>query len=578
MSEKSAWRWLSPWQPEATTGWADIERCVETLHVKGVFARTERTGEYPLEVVRALWHVGANDCFDPMPNNPRSSPLHACALNELLARHSVSSAITVGINGLALLPLFLWGTNAQRERASRDLREGKLAAFALTERDKGSDVLANTGRADKTDTGFRLNGEKWLINGGRYHDQLMVLLRTGNFDAARATPADFTLFYFERGLGVVAREKIPTAPVRAADISGFALSNVDVGLDAVVGTVGEGFGLAQRALWVSRGGVGSIASGVVTAARQVAHAHAGSHALYGKPLSAIEALSDNLLCLDAGELTVAASAVRAAHAMNAFGPGAVHFTAVAKFLCCEVAERAVAAGRAVGSARFMLASSPYERLVRDVAILGVFEGTSHLMLEQLQWHLAQMAELPLAARADATTMRSMYACAPTHLSQRAGTPRVFPDGPTLTASTARQTSSSVASLVPGLAEPLFELFQELRATRIWQERGPIRLDMARALAHLEGAQALVELGDPSVRAWLEMPALIPDPLRRAAYPFAVVQEVVAACQALSSACASADMTEAPQLRSLVQAATRAGAQARRDYAAVLISLVPGATT
>src|SRR6185503_2257377 len=100
---------------------------------------------------------------------------------------------------------------------------------------------------------------------------------------------------------------------------------------------------------------------------------------------------------------------------NALGLGAAHYTAVAKLACCRLAEEAVDEGRRVLGARALLAAHPYSQLVRDILLYGIFDGTSHLMLEQIQWRLAQESARPERDADTLSMLREIYGAPPAPL-------------------------------------------------------------------------------------------------------------------------------------------------------------------
>src|SRR5258708_36510067 len=82
---------------------------------------------------------------------------------------------------------------------------------------------------------------------------------------------------------------------------------------------------------------------------------------------------------------------------NACGVGAAHYTCAAKYACCLLAEELVTEGRQIHGGYALLTEHPYAALVGDVLLYGIFDGTSHLMLDQLQSRLTQAAALPATA-------------------------------------------------------------------------------------------------------------------------------------------------------------------------------------
>jgi alkylation response protein AidB-like acyl-CoA dehydrogenase len=463
-------------------------------------ADADTTGEYPAETLGRVREAGLASLWTDAPTT-----WHLTALNALCARASGSLGITVGVTALALLPVYLGGTDDQRDRAFARIRDGASGALLLTEWDHGSDLLRNEARADSDGDGYRLSGTKHLINGASRHDLLVALLRTrAPSDTALGAAGDFTLFLLDRDLGVRAGRRRPTLPCPAADIGDVHLESVTADAADVVGGVGGGAALIHQALAISRGGIAGLCAGTTARARGLAERYAHTRRLYGAPIAHLGAIAQHLASLAALDAVVAAIAVKQAAATNAQGPAAAPVTAAAKVAASALAERAVDEGRHVLGARALIEGPGYDRLVRDVLLYGVFDGTAHVVLEQLQWRLAQVAAAPDGpAQLDDAALA--YAVPPRSLTERPPRRRTRP------LSLARHLRALPAALpldpLIQLAATLVDTVRALRASGRWDADQALRLDVAACHAELEALVALVELADPGCRAHLGLPPL-----------------------------------------------------------------------
>src|SRR5450432_620954 len=118
------------------------------------------------------------------------SPLALVVAREVLAGLAADCDAALAVQALAALPIGWAGTKEQRERWLPALASGSArGAFALTERDSGSDVGALATTAVRDDGGYRLDGEKVLISGSLAATALVVFARTGEPGARRAVTA-----------------------------------------------------------------------------------------------------------------------------------------------------------------------------------------------------------------------------------------------------------------------------------------------------------------------------------------------------------------------------------------------------
>jgi alkylation response protein AidB-like acyl-CoA dehydrogenase len=461
----------------------------------------QAAGEYPAATVAALQQRGIASLF-----TAGADVFRLCALNSLSAACDGSLAITLGVNALALLPVHLGGSPGLQSRVFDRVDAGAFCGLLLTELDHGSNLLRNTTAAIPDGDSFTINGEKHLINGATRHDLLITLLRTASGNAVAF--GDFSVFLVERDATVESLPRWSTLPMRAADIAGVRFHGTRVGRDALVGDIGGGFNLIQRALTLSRGGISALASGCASGAAALARQYAHTRDVYGGPIVALDAIADHLARQAELELAVAALSVKSALAANALGTGAAAYTAAAKLACCALAEESVDQGRRVVSSRALLADQPYERFVRDVLLFGVFDGTSHLMLNELGSRLPQIAKPRPDDDPPLTQTRALFSAPKRPLSAH-GDQRT-PTRPIDLAAHVRALDGlpGTVSLAPltALTDALLSLVRSLRGHKAWSDQG-VRFPLAESLAWLEAQVALVELCDPPRRAALGAPEL-----------------------------------------------------------------------
>jgi alkylation response protein AidB-like acyl-CoA dehydrogenase len=544
-----AWRRLHPLGAWEDPTLAALAAEVERPETQAELTRLEDAGEYPHGVFERLYHLGlASILVEPDGLEPARSIMtsyHLYALNAILGRLSGSLAITVGVNFHALLPVWIAGSQTQLRRVSRRITQGAFVSMAITEIDRGSDVLRNQTRAIQGQldehggfvpstqpgapfTHYRVSGEKQLINGATFHDLMITFVRTkdGGGEGQLAELRNFSFFIIPRDPTLERPRRWLTLPAQAADIASVRFNDTIVSKENLLGREGSGVELLQRTLSLSRGSVSAIAAGTTARARELAVAYARERRLNDVPIGRLGPVAEHLLQMDALDMLTAAMSNKACAMANALGFGAAHYTAVAKFACSTLAEEAVRHGGRVLSARALLREHPYERLLRDVLLYGIFEGTTHVMLDRIQARLAQVAVGEVAA-SPLDQLAEIYGTPPRRLLDVCRHPaaRQYLVSPE---SAARQLAD-VDGLVPlaplvQLSAALLELVRTLRSDGRWSQENGLRFEAAEVFAYLECLLALIEQADPGRRAALGMPPLrTPGPAHDDSYRFAVAE-------------------------------------------------------
>jgi alkylation response protein AidB-like acyl-CoA dehydrogenase len=521
------WHRLTPVRPLDALSSA-LRELLQTDQFQHALREEEAACVYPARSMHALRAAGLAALLGERADGPALfTSHHVFGLNASLASHSGSLGISVGVNMLGLLPIYLGATPAQREALLAPVREGGAVALLLTEWDHGSDLKANQTRAEagRLEAGafvsgnagathYRVSGQKHLINAAAHSELLVTLVRTRTEDGADAgagvlgAAADMSVLVIAPGVGVNPLPRHATLVMQAADIGGMHFDAAIVPATRRLGEEGEGFNLIQRTLSISRGGIGALAAGTSSRALAVAQEYAATRELYGAPLAALDPINEHLLRADALDLAIACLSVKAACVVNVLGTSAAHLTAIAKYACCELAEQVVDEGRRVLSAR-ALVGGDYERLIRDVLLYAVFDGTRHVMLQQIQARLRQLVARPSAPDDDASLalLRRAYQAEPARLADVCR--RREPAQLTCPAAHARALSRVPGELeltaLVALADALREVATVLIERTTWQSDQASAFACARVLSWLETAFAVAELGDPGRRRALGLP-------------------------------------------------------------------------
>jgi len=294
-------------------------------------------------------------------------------IRETLAYHSALADFAFAMQGLGSGPITLFGSTDLRDAyLPRVVRGDAIAAFALSEREAGSDVAAMATTATLEGDTYRIDGEKtWISNAG-IAEFYVVFARTAP-QGAKGLSA-FVVDAATPGLGV---------PERIATISPHPLGTVRfdgvrVPVSRRLGNEGDGFKIAMATLDVFRSTVGAAALGFARRAFDETRAHTQSRQLFGAPLSHLQltqaALADMALDIDASALLV----YRAAWAKDNGAARITREAAMAKLYATEAAGRICDRAVQLFGGRGVTRGEIVERLYRDVRALRIYEGASEI--------------------------------------------------------------------------------------------------------------------------------------------------------------------------------------------------------
>jgi len=296
-----------------------------------------------------------------------------CIARETLARHCGLADFAFVMQGLGSGPIARFGAPELKSRYLPGIAAGKrIAAFALSEPDAGSDVAALTTAARPDGNRYVLDGAKtWISNGG-IADQYVVFARTADTGAKGLSA--FVVDADTPGFGIAERIDV-IAPHPLATIT---FNNCRVPATQMLGAPGDGFKVAMTTLDTFRPSVGAAALGFARRALDEAVARAKSRVAFGKPIAEHqliqEKLADMALKIDAAALLV----YRAAWTKDHFDRRVTREAAMAKLYATEAAQQVIDDAVQIFGGAGVVAGAAVERLYREIRALRIYEGTSEI--------------------------------------------------------------------------------------------------------------------------------------------------------------------------------------------------------
>lgn len=300
--------------------------------------------------------------------------LSLCLSRETLAFHDGLADFAFAMQGLGTGAIALSGDAPLMGEVLSKVRSGEwIAAFALSERNAGSDVAAMECTARADGDGYVLDGEKtWISNGG-IADVHTVFARTGEAPGTRGISA-FVVFPDDPGFAVVDRFDL-VAPHPIATIR---FDNCRIPASRRLGAPGEGFKIAMRTLDVFRASVAAAGLGFARRAFAEALDHARERRMLGGRLADLQltqaALGDMATEIDAAALLT----YRAAWRRDVQGRTTTREAAMAKMTATESAQRVIDRAVQLFGGRGVRSGETVERLYREIRALRIYEGATEV--------------------------------------------------------------------------------------------------------------------------------------------------------------------------------------------------------
>jgi alkylation response protein AidB-like acyl-CoA dehydrogenase len=295
---------------------------------------------------------------------------------EAIGRADSSARTVVSVvTSLVSNPIEHWGSEEQKQRWLPRLCSGEgLGCFGLTEPDTGSDAANLRTRATKTDSGWSLSGQKMWISLGNHAELALIFAQTDPEKkhkglAAFLVPTDtpgFTSAEIHGKLGL-----------RSSDTAELSLDAVEVGDDALLGQVGDGFKVAMTALEAGRYSVAAGCVGIMEGCVEASVNFAKERKQFGVPLARFqlvqEMITEMILKRDAARMLV----FRAGMLKDEGKPNTME-TSVAKLFATESAIECANLAIQVHGGSGYVDDYPVERYLRDARVTTLYEGTSQI--------------------------------------------------------------------------------------------------------------------------------------------------------------------------------------------------------
>ena len=314
------------------------------------------------------------------------SRLDATLVFEALSHSCASVAAFLSIHNMCAKMIDSFGSDTLKDAIlPKALTMETVLSYCLTEPGSGSDAAALKTRADKTNAGYTMNGTKAFISGGGYSDAYVIMARTGD-----AGPKGISALVVEDGTqglsfgGLEDKMGWRSQPTRQVQ-----LDNCNIRADNLLGEEGKGFTYAMMGLDGGRLNIAACSIGAAQSALNQTVAYMKERKAFGKSIDQFQGLQFRLADAEIALQSARTFLRQAAWKLDQGAPDATQFCAMAKKLCTEVGSDVADQCLQLHGGYGYLGDYGIEKIVRDLRVHQILEGTNEIMRLITARHLTQ---------------------------------------------------------------------------------------------------------------------------------------------------------------------------------------------
>jgi alkylation response protein AidB-like acyl-CoA dehydrogenase len=355
----------------------DLARQVAQEKIRPVAAEYDEKEEFPWPIVKIL---ADSDLFgvyiEEKYGGTGGGVLELAICTEELSKACGGISLCLAATALGTYPIILFGNEEQKQKYLPDIAKGKkLAAFAITEPEAGSDAGSIKTTAKKEGDHYILNGTKqWITNGGEA-EVYVVIAMTDKTKGARGGSA-FILDKDMKGFTFGKKEK--KLGIRASATRELIFTDCKVPKANLLGREGLGFIVAMKTFDKSRPGVAAQAVGIAQGALDLAVDYARKRRQFGQAISSFQGIQFMLADM-ATEVEAARALVYSVCRMVDSGAKDIaKVSAMAKLYASDVAMKVTTDAVQVFGGYGYMRDYPVEKFMRDAKITQIYEGTNQI--------------------------------------------------------------------------------------------------------------------------------------------------------------------------------------------------------
>jgi alkylation response protein AidB-like acyl-CoA dehydrogenase len=379
--------WVMPYPRIPATQQVELDETLKELrqfldeHLDA--AEIDRKADLPRSVIDGLGRVGVLGMTAPKEYGGHGfSQMANCKILEEIGRRCASTSVFVNAHhSIGIRALLLFGTHEQNQRWLPKLSTGEqLGAFALTEKEAGSDAANVQMQARPSEDGshFVLNGEKRYITNAAIADVLTVMARTPVPGSDKTSVTAFLVTPDMPGFEML-EPRMPKMGIRGTATGRFALRDVKVPKENILGPLGKGLKVALTVLDFGRTTFGACCTGAAKTCLRLAIDHANTRKQFNKTLGNFHLVQKKIARIAADAYAMEAMTTITASLIDRGLEDYMLETAMLKVFTTERLWECINDVFQIygGSAYFV--DLPLERMMRDARINQIGEGANEVL-------------------------------------------------------------------------------------------------------------------------------------------------------------------------------------------------------
>jgi butyryl-CoA dehydrogenase len=355
----------------------ELSRKIAEEKIRPVAAKYDQSEEYPWEVIKVIADADLFGLFIPQEYGGMGvSIFNLCLATEELSRACAGIAVCYAASALGTFPIVLFGSAEQKKKYLPDLAKGKrLAAFAITEPEAGSDASGIKTIAHKSGSHYILNGLKHFITNGGDAEIYVIIAMTDKAKGARGASA----FIVEKGTpGFTFGKKEDKLGIRASSTRELVFTDCKIPQENLLSKEGMGFIVTMKTFDVSRPGVAAQAVGIAQGALDVAVKYAREREQFGKSISSFQGIQWMLADMATEVEASRALVYSCAREIDAGCKDVAKDSAMAKMYASDVAMKVTTEAVQILGGYGYMKDYPAEKYMRDAKITQIYEGTNQI--------------------------------------------------------------------------------------------------------------------------------------------------------------------------------------------------------
>ncbi len=355
-----------------------MARTIAEERILPVRAKLDESEEFPSAIMKYLADTDLFRVFVPEKYGGLGGGcLELCLVIEELSRACTAVAVSYAASSLGSFTLLEYGTEEQKQKYLPDVASGeKLAAFAVTEAEAGSDIGNIKTTATRTDGGYVINGTKQFITNGGEAEIYTVIALTDKSKGPRGASA-FLVEKDTPGFSFGRKEK--KMGIRASATRELVFEDCLVPAENIIGQEGMGFITTLRLFDLSRPGIGAQAVGLAQGALEAAVDYAKQRIQFGHPIISFQAVQHMLADMATNVEAARALVYATARTVDSGTKNVGLESAMSKVFASDVAMRVTTDTVQILGGIGYMRDYPVEKMMRDAKITQIYEGTNQVL-------------------------------------------------------------------------------------------------------------------------------------------------------------------------------------------------------